>query len=221
MIGARLCHDRIRARNAAATLSLTFALFLFAPGAAGAAEPASSPKPPASVSGGTLSVTATPQWDGSLSLAARLTDAAGTPISGVTVDYFVAVEFFGDRRIGLGNAQTDVTGTATIQYRPTWSGVHRVGARATGADGSRLTSPEAAETVTGVSRANGTTLEALPITRTWAMPVAVLVVAGVWLTLAAIFLAVVVGIRRAARPTVESGQRTLGQPSPAQAPSEQ
>ena len=221
MIGARLCHARIRARNAAATLSLTFALILFAPGAAVAAEPASSPKPPASVSGGSLSVTATPQWDGSLSLAARLTDAAGTPISGTTVDFFVAVDFFGDRRIGLGNAQTDVTGAARLQYRPTWSGVHRIGARAIGADGSRLTAPEATETVTGVVRAIGTTQEALPITRTWAMPVAVLVVAGVWLTLASIFIAVVIGVRRAAHPAAGVSQRTLGQPLPARAPSDQ
>lgn len=212
---------RVRALHVAATLIVLAAVLLLAPAAVGAAEPAGPSKLPTSVAGGTLSMSATEQWDGSVSLEARLVDAAASPISGATVDFFVAVEYFGERRIDLGSVATDVIGIARLQYRPTWSGAHRLAARVSGADGSRLTSPEAIQTVSGVTRPIGVQEEVLPITRTWAMPVAVLVVAGVWLTLAAIFIAVVIGVRRAAQPAAGVSQRTLGQPLPARAPGDQ
>jgi hypothetical protein len=136
--------------------------------------------------------------DGALLLQAVVTDQENTPVGGVSVRFGYRVDFFGQRTVPIGSASTDVVGRASILYQPTWNGPQEIVARAGSAGGS-VTTASLTAIVSGVSPALPAEREVLPTVRAWATPVAALVVALVWLTLAVIFLSAVIGIARAGR----------------------
>lgn len=58
-----------------------------------------------------------------ISVSAQLTDA-GKPLVNEPVEFDVAANFFGQQQVNIGTAQTDITGTATILYQPSWDGTY-------------------------------------------------------------------------------------------------
>jgi hypothetical protein len=141
--------------------------------------------------------------DGAWQLKAHVVDAAGEPVAGTEVRLTVAVDFLGQRRIFIDSAPTDVTGGATLVYRPTWNGEHRLIAEAGGADGGLVVAGQLTVDVTGVRSPVTPDAIALPLVRAWAFPVAALVVALVWGILGMVFLITVIGIRRARPGTTQ------------------
>lgn len=64
---------------------------------------------------------------GAYTLTAMLANAAGLPIAGERVEFFLVVDVLGVERLMLGAAVTDATGHARLRYRPTRDGVHTIG----------------------------------------------------------------------------------------------
>lgn len=52
------------------------------------------------------------------SIAARLTDADGTPLGNSRVEFWLGADFLGDRYVFIGEAQTDASGVARVQLEP-------------------------------------------------------------------------------------------------------
>jgi len=67
----------------------------------------------------------------SVVLAAKLLDE-GQPLAGEPVSFYVVTTVFGERLMIVGSALSDATGTASLLYRPTWSGDYTVVARFAG-----------------------------------------------------------------------------------------
>jgi hypothetical protein len=172
-------------RVLAAAAGAVVALILFAPAVGLAADPA------------TVDLSASEAEEGAWQLKAHVVDAAGEPVAGTEVRLSVLVDFLGQRRIFIDSAPTDVTGRATLVYRPTWNGEHRLIAEAGGADGGAVVAGQLTVDVTGARSPVTPDTVALPLMRAWAVPVAALVVISVWATLGLVFLVAVVGIRRA------------------------
>jgi sugar lactone lactonase YvrE len=61
-----------------------------------------------------------------VTLAAKLSANDGTPARGEQVVFYELSSVFGERLMKLGSAMTDVTGTASLPYEPTWKGQHTV-----------------------------------------------------------------------------------------------
>lgn len=175
------------------TASLAFALSC---GAAAATEPSETSGPAAVSPPNGVFLEARPLEDGAWQLQARVVDASGQPIGGQDVLFTVAVDFLGSRNIVLGSAQTDVAGKATLRYRPTWNGLHALAAQAVDADGTVSVTGQSSIQVDGVDPPVARDPQSLPTMRAWAVPVAALVVAAVWLLLGFLFVAAVIGVRR-------------------------
>jgi len=58
-----------------------------------------------------------------ISVSAQLTDA-GKPLINEPVEFDVAANFFNQQQVNIGTVQTDITGTASIVYQPTWDGTY-------------------------------------------------------------------------------------------------
>jgi len=172
-------------RVLAALSGALVALLLLGPAVGLAADPAA------------VDLQASEAKDGAWQLKARVVDAAGEPVAGTEVRLSVAVDFLGQRRILVDSAPTDVTGRATLVYRPTWNGEHRLIAEAGGADGGPVVAGQLTVDVTGARTPVTPDAVALPLMRAWAVPVAALVVVSVWAALGMVFVVAVVGIRRA------------------------
>jgi hypothetical protein len=67
----------------------------------------------------------------SVVLAAKLL-GQGQPVAGEPVTFYVVTTVFGERLMMIGSALSDATGTASLLYRPTWSGDYTVVARFAG-----------------------------------------------------------------------------------------
>jgi hypothetical protein len=162
------------------------------PGIAEAAEP-------------NVAVTATPADNGTWLLAARVSTPDGDAASQVSVTFTAATEFFGERWVPVGTAVTDTSGTASLIYTPTWNGAQTLVAVAAGADGTVASQPIVIE-VRGAIAAVPAEPPALPIVRSWALPIGAAVVIAVWIVLAFPFLKAVVGIAR--RPALSTAFRS-------------
>ncbi|MBI4285132.1 MAG: c-type cytochrome [Chloroflexi bacterium] len=101
-------------------------------------KPAATPKPPdgtpqpdvtpvpapPSEEGATLWV-GTPreaEVNKAVKLLATLQDKQGKPIKGVAIEFFWKVDFFGDRLLAIGEAETDSQGIATLEFTPREAG---------------------------------------------------------------------------------------------------
>lgn len=171
-------------------------LVLLGSAAASAADPVATGAPAASAwaSAVVLEVEAIDavNWQ----LRARVLDAAGEPMAAEEVLFSVAVDFLGPGSIRLGSARTDVTGLATLTYRPTWSGVHALTAQPSRTKEGAVVAGRLSLQVDGVSPPIGADPKSLPVMRAWAVPAAAFVVVAVWIVLGLLFVGAVVGIRR-------------------------
>jgi len=80
----------------------------------------------------TLSVAARPHNPAELTLVSRLQSSSGS--GGKSVAFFVvSTEFEKAREVPIGTAKTAADGTASVRYKPTWSGKEQFVARLTGA----------------------------------------------------------------------------------------
>jgi len=174
-----------RGRLPAALVGAVFALLVFGAAVGLAADPAG------------VELQASQAKDGAWQLKAQVVDPSGGPVAGTQVRFSVIVDFLGQRRVDLGTAPTDVTGRATFLYRPTLNGAHRLIAETGGEDGSAAVVGQLSVDIEGVASPIAPDPVALPTVRTWAVPVAALVVASVWAVLGFVFLMAVIGIRRA------------------------
>jgi hypothetical protein len=79
----------------------------------------------------TLSVAARPHHPSDVTLAARLQSGSGD--GGRTISFFVvSTEFAQPRDVPIGTAKTAADGTASVRYKPTWSGKEQFVAKLTG-----------------------------------------------------------------------------------------
>lgn len=79
----------------------------------------------------TLSVAARPHNPAELTLVSRLQSSAGS--RGKSVAFFVvSTEFEKARELLIGTAKTAADGTASVKYKPTWSGKEQFVAKLTG-----------------------------------------------------------------------------------------
>lgn len=185
-------------RRGPAILALSAAVgVLFALGSVGRAA--------ASHAEADFSLTAQPVADGEWLLEARLRDRSSGAIGLQLVRFSATVEFLGTRRVLLGTVETDTSGTARLTYRPTWSGLQRIVARASFDDGTAASNEAVLEIDDAVSP-----LAPLParltVVGSWAGPVAATVALSVWGLLALVLLRVVFGISRAPAVTA-TGRR--------------
>lgn len=180
-------------------------LLLLVPGSARAGR-ADAGAAPSALSGthaqSEVLLSARPLDNGAWAIEARVRDASVGPIGSQTVRFSATIEFLGVRRVDIGSARTDTSGTATLTYRPTWDGSHRIAARAPFDDGT-IVSNEVVVEVTGAAPPLSTSGGRLATFGAWAGPAAALVVAAIWGLLALILVRVVVGISKAA--TVAAG----------------
>ncbi|MCC6382179.1 MAG: Ig-like domain-containing protein [Dehalococcoidia bacterium] len=59
-------------------------------------------------------------------IAATLKDAAGSPLGGVPLRFYVETDAFGPRLMKVGEGVTDVSGTAAVAFKSTWLGQNKV-----------------------------------------------------------------------------------------------
>ncbi len=83
-------------------------------------------------------------------LSATLADAAGQPIAGERVEFFLVVDVLGVERLTLGSSVTDATGHARLRYRPTRDGAHVIGAALAGRPASEVVAAPVTLEVQGV-----------------------------------------------------------------------
>lgn len=210
--------NQLRVRRSMSVLAAVGAamllLSLFASANARAGRPEVQVAPP--VLGWTharseVSVAARPLDTGAWTLEAHVRDVQAGPIGGCTVRFDAKIELLGVRTVELGTARTDSSGTATLTYRPTWTGTHRIVALAPFDDGT-VVSTEAVIEVTGAAPA-ATPAARLPVIGSWAGPMAALVLAVVWGLLAVVVVRVVLGISRSASVNAgPSGPSTSSRP---------
>ena len=137
---------------------------------------------------------------GTYLLTARLTDAAGKALGNRRVRFYERVDFMGTTRVLLGAAVTDTSGEAEIAYRPIANGGHELMAEFAGDAGlEKSAAPAVTLEATGATYQYQQAVSALdPIARflPWA---ALVVVLGVWATLALVAIRVVTQMPHAGR----------------------
>lgn len=70
----------------------------------------------------------------SVVLSAQI-ESDGGPVGGMPVNFYIVTTVFGERLMKVGGAVSDSRGTASVVYRPTWTGDHIVVAHFDGAEG--------------------------------------------------------------------------------------
>jgi len=123
--------------------------------------------------------------------------AGGEPLAGAKITFYILTNVFGERLMKVGDATTDMSGTAAIIYQPTWEGDHTVVVRFAGNGdyGPTQTSYhfQAADTTSPYEPAQF----GLEPVRRW-LPAAVgLVVLAVWASLGYALATTILGIRAA------------------------
>lgn len=133
--------------------------------------------------------------DSSWQLQARLTDTAGAPVGGSTVQFAAQETFMGASvAVPIGTATTDTTGIASIRYVPTWNGPQVLEATASGS-AAASSAPVTIE-VSGALSAIPLEAANLPTISAVAGPAAVVLALTVWLALALTLLYTVLGVAR-------------------------
>jgi hypothetical protein len=146
-----------------------------------------------------LRVQADPARPSVLLLSAQL-QAQGHPLGNGTVRFLVHTTTFGSALMSVGSATTDVTGTAVLPYRPTWTGPHRFVARfARG--GGPVTEARASFSVATASSPYRPESEPLPGVRYWLVRALLATVSLVWAMLVFLLLRAVFGLPQLAQPT--------------------
>jgi hypothetical protein len=132
-------------------------------------------------------------------LSARLTEASGRAVGGVTLQFFVMTEVFGPRPMKIGEAVTDATGTASVNYKPSWTGQHAVTARFLGNNQYASTETAFPIEVAGIARVHQNAKFGLEPVRALAPVAAISVVASVWVVMAYALVSTVYGVRAGRR----------------------
>lgn len=150
----------------------------------------------------------------SLVLSARVL-AASQPLAGAKVTFYILTDVFGERLMKVGEATSDMSGTAAILYQPTWDGDHTVVVRFAGTDdyGPTQTSYhfQAVDSISPYEPAEF----GLESVRRW-LPVAVgLAVLAVWGSLGYALATTALGIRAATAAGVGLQPAPIPAPRPA------
>ena len=158
--------------------------------------------PAAAAAGATLSLSsAAPATHQGVELTAQVS-AASTPLSGVTVHFYVHLEeFSGAPELLIGTAATDATGDASITYQPTWAGTQRFVATAVDATGASLATSALTVQAARTDPFAGPVQSLRPdgLIGRWVVVVLLALVIGVWITLLALVVRVQQGPADAAR----------------------
>lgn len=157
---------------------------------------------PAAAAPVTVTLSAQPQDDGSVLLAARAT-SGGKPVSNLNITLSVMADFFGQRPVPIGSGTTDTSGTVAIKYIPTLGGHQQFLAASEGtpklapAKGT-VEADVAAKTVP--YRSAPPDLQPL---RRWVGLTVIALTALVWLSLFTVFGRVVLALRAAPSAAVD------------------
>jgi hypothetical protein len=158
-----------------------------------------------------LSPSAEIPQEGPVLITARLVAADGQPVGGATLTFYVLTDVFGERLMTVGDAMTDGTGMATLVYRPTWQGEHRLVIRSGG------TSHEPVQTayrfdVEGSVPVHEDAPFGLEPVRQWLPVAAGVMILAVWAIMGLVAVRTVMGIPAAA------GVPAPARPAPAPSP---
>lgn len=185
---------KLRSTSVRGALGALGGVLLF--GVAAAALPA------AAAMGATLSLTsATPASQRGVELSAQV-NAGSTPLSGVTVNFYVHLdEFSGAPELLIGTANTGPTGDATVTYQPTWAGTQRFVATAVDATGAPLATSALTVQAARTDPFAGPVESLRPdgLIGRWVVVVLLALVISVWITLLAVVVRVQQGPVEAAR----------------------
>lgn len=116
-------------------------------------------------------------------LSATLKDADGNVLGGQMLRFYVLTEVFGPRLMKVGEALTDVSGTASVAFRPSWLGENKVTVIYAGSQASAKSQAEAAFNAVGPVKLHQNAEFGLQTVRDWAPFVAFSLVFVVWATL--------------------------------------
>ena len=128
------------------------------------------------------------------------------PVGGLPVTFYIVTTVFGERLMKVGEALSDVNGTVSVVYRPTWTGDHTVVAHFDGAGDYAATETSFHFDAQVAESAYEPAEFGLDPLRRWlpfAVGIAVLVV---WGSLGFALVNTVMGIRSAARAAPALGQ---------------
>ncbi len=138
-----------------------------------------------------------------VSLQVRLTADDGQPLARARVEFFVRPDFFGERPVALQTVLTDAKGLASLNYVPTWEGVHRVTAIFAGDSDYQPGEATTVMTVSGVASPHLPDADSLAILQLWAAPAVTVGAIIVWLLIIGVLVRVGWGVWR---------ERDLGEP---------
>lgn len=156
---------------------------------------------PAAAAGGTsLALTASnPASQQGVELNARVVGSVATPVTGVTVNFYVHLaEFAGSPVLLVGSGVTNADGVATFTYQPTWAGTQNFVASALDASGSVLASSTLKVQAARTDPFAGAVQSVRPdgLIGRWVILVLLALVIGVWITLLALVVRVQQGPAR-------------------------
>lgn len=159
---------------------------------------------PAAASGGaSLALTAdSPASHQGVELNARVVGSIATPMTGVTVNFYVHLaEFAGAPVLLVGSGVTNAAGVATFTYQPTWAGTQNFVASALDASGSVLASSSLRVQAARTDPFAGAVQSLRPdgLIGRWVILVLLALVIGVWITLLALVVRVQQGPARTVR----------------------
>ncbi len=131
-----------------------------------------------------------------VSLQVRLTTDDGQPLARARVEFFVKPDFFGERPVALQTAVTNADGLASLNYVPTWEGVHRVTAIFAGDSDYQPGEATTVMTVSGLASPHLPDADSLAILQRWAAPAVTAGAAIVWLLIVGVLVRVGWGVWR-------------------------
>lgn len=131
----------------------------------------------------------------SVVLSAQLESDEG-PVGGLPVNFYIVTTVFGERLMKVGTAVSDSGGTASVVYRPTWTGDHTVVVHFDGAEGYEPVETSYRFDALVAESAFEPADFGINSVRRW-LPVAVgIAVLAVWISLVYALVNTVMGIRK-------------------------
>lgn len=159
--------------------------------------------PAAASAGVSLALTSgSPASHQGVELTAQVASSTATPVTGLTINFYVHVEeFAGAPLLLVGSGTTNAAGVAAITYQPTWAGTQNFVASALDNSGSVLASSSLTVQAARSDPFAGAVQSLRPdgLIGRWVVLVLLALVIGVWLTL----LALVVRVQQGPVKSVE------------------
>lgn len=138
-------------------------------------------------------------------LVATLTGADGKPIGGQPLRFYVETDAFGPRLMKVGEGVTDIGGSASVEFRPTWVGENKIAVVFAGTETLARSKGESSFTAVGPVQVHQNAEFGLETVRDAAPLVAFALVIGVWGTLITVVARTFLVIRGGRRGEVASG----------------